>query len=269
MATAPFNYCTRFIQAGNEPRPIEVADVSTVSCVFAASGASNTIFPLNEPVAFFTHEADKIAALGATGKAIDTINAVCAQGIEARCVFVRVADSTRTDPAEKATKEMTNIIGSAASMTGVHALSYARGHVGIEPHIIGGARSAGRVSNGKNPLADAVEQISEKLKAFSIFDTGGPNSTASLAYRANLSSRFSYLVDPLLRVVSGATIVVKPAAPFAGVISAMHLYPIDGAVNRRKTDAQAWKYARCPLVDGDRRRGLRCRAGAGAQAVDA
>ncbi|MFB9980793.1 BBE domain-containing protein [Mesorhizobium kowhaii] len=133
-----------------------------------------------------------------------------------------------------------NIIGSAASMTGVHALSYARGHFGIEPHIIGGARSAGRVSNAKNPLADAVEQVSEKLKAFSIFDTGGPNSTASLAYRANFSSRFSYLVDPLVRVASAGTIVVKPAAPFAGVISAMHLYPIDGAVNRRKTDAQAW-----------------------------
>ncbi|WP_168991989.1 MULTISPECIES: hypothetical protein [Mesorhizobium] len=101
--------------------------------MFAASDASNTIFP---PVAFFTHEADKIAALGVTGKAIDTINAVCAQGIEARCVFVRVAHPTKTDPAEKATKEMTNIIDSAASMTGVHALSYACGHVGIEPDRI-------------------------------------------------------------------------------------------------------------------------------------
>ncbi|WP_195179047.1 hypothetical protein [Mesorhizobium sp. INR15] len=31
----------------------------------AASNESNAIFPLNEPVPFFTHEADKIAALGA------------------------------------------------------------------------------------------------------------------------------------------------------------------------------------------------------------
>lgn len=65
MATAPFNYGTRIIRAGSEPRPIEVADVSTVARGFAASDASNSIFPLNEPVTFFTHEADKIAALGA------------------------------------------------------------------------------------------------------------------------------------------------------------------------------------------------------------
>lgn len=219
MATAPFNHGVRVVQAGSTPRPVEVADVSTIGRAFIAPDADNAIFPLNEPVAFFTHEADKVAALGASGEAVDTVNAIRAQGIEARCVFVRVAHSTNANPTTKALEELTNLLGSASAMTGIHALSYARGHVGVEPDIlIGGARSAGRVDNAKNPLADATEQVSEKLKAVAIFDTGGPNSEATLAYRADFSSRFSYLLDPMVRVASGASIVVKPASPYASAM---------------------------------------------------
>jgi len=219
MALAPFNHGVRVVQAGSEPRPMEIADVSSIGRAFIAADADDDIFPLNEPVAFFTHEADKVAALGASGEAVDTVNAIRAQGIEARCVFVRVAHSVEEVPADKAEEEMTNLIGSAASMTGIHALSYARGHVGVEPDIIiGGARSAGRVENAKNPLADAVEQVSEKLKAIAIFDTGGPDSAASLAYRADFSSRYTYLIDPFVRVASGASIVTKPASSFAAAM---------------------------------------------------
>lgn len=219
MAIAPFNHGTRVIQAGSDPRPIEVADVSTIGRTFISADASNTIFPMDEPVRFYTHETDKVAALGAAGEALDTINAIRAQGIEAQCVFVRVPHSVKTDPVEKAAEELASLIGSAATMKGVHALSYARGHVGVEPDIIiGGARSAGRVANAKNPLADATEQVAEKLKAISIFDTGGPDAETSLEYRADFSSRFTYLVDPFVRVASGGTIVAKPASSFAAAM---------------------------------------------------
>src|SRR5690606_25924191 len=53
-------------------------------------------------------------------------------------------------------------------------------------------------------------------KAISVFDTGGPDSEASLAYRADFSSRYTYLVDPFVRVAEGASIVARPASPFAG-----------------------------------------------------
>lgn len=213
MPTAPFNHGTRVIQAGSEPRPIEIADVSTIGAAVTAPLASPVMFPLNEPVAFYTHEADKIAGLGATGTALDIINAVRAQGIEAQMVFARVAEGV------DAAATIANLVGSAASMTGVHALSYARGHVGVEPDIlICPGYSSGRVANAKNPVADALEQVSEKLKAIAIFDTGGPDKATSLAFRADFSSRYTYLVDPFVRVASGASIVTKPAAAFVAAM---------------------------------------------------
>ena len=130
MAVAPFNHGTRIIQAGSDPRPIEVADVSTIGAGVIAPNADPKIFPPDEPVAFFTHEADKVAALGTGGNALDIVNAIRAQGIEARLVFARVEAGADNDAT------IANLIGSAASMTGVHALSYARGHVGVEPDLL-------------------------------------------------------------------------------------------------------------------------------------
>ncbi|OKP66779.1 phage tail protein [Ensifer adhaerens] len=213
MATAPFNHGTRVIQAGSEPRPMEIADVSTIGAAVVAPAADASVFPINEPVAFYTHEADKIAALGASPHALDIINAVRAQGIEAQCVFVRVEE----DASHETT--ITNLIGSAAAMTGVHALSYARGHVGVEPDLlVVPGYSAGRLDNAKNPVADALEQVSEKLKAVAIFDTGGTSAADSLKFRADFSSRFTYLVDPFVRVASGSETVVKPASAYAAAM---------------------------------------------------
>jgi len=213
MAIAPFNHGTRVISAGSEPRPVEVADVSTIGAVVTAPDADATIFPLDEPVAFYTHEADKVTALGAAGTAIDIVNAVRAQGIEARLVFSRVDEGIDAD----ATRA--NMMGSAASMTGIHALSYARGHVGVEPDLlIAPGYCAGRIASAKNPLADAVEQVAEKLKSIAIFDTGGPDLATSLAYRADFASQYTYLVDPFVRVASGTDIVAKPASAFAAAM---------------------------------------------------
>lgn len=221
MSTAAFNHGSRVIDAGSTPRPIEVADYSTVGLTFIDQAADNAAFPLNEPVLLFTHDTAKVAKLGAGpgNEAVRQVNAIRAQGVEGRMVVVRVAHSTAADPEDKAEEELANMIGAAASMTGIHALSFARGHVGVEPDIlVGGARAAGRVANAKNPYADAVEQVSAKLKAVSVFDTGGPDSEASLEYRADFSSRYTYLVDPYVRIASGASIVSVPASPYAAAM---------------------------------------------------
>lgn len=212
MSTS-FNHGVRIVDAGSESRPLETADSSAIGAAIVAPAADNSIFPYDEPVAFFTHEADKVAALGASGMGVDIVNAIRAQGIEAQLVFVRVEPGASNDAT------MAKLQGSAASMTGLHALSYARGHVGVEPGlIICPGYTAGRVANAKNPVADAMEQVSEKLKAIAIVDTGGPNAAASLAYRADFSSRYTYLLDPYVRVASGVDIVAKPAAPYAAAM---------------------------------------------------
>lgn len=221
MTTAQFNHGTRVIDAGSTARPLEVADYSTVGLNFIDSTADNAAFPLDEPKLIFTHEADKVAKLGTTigNEAVQMVNAIKAQGIEAALIVARVAHSTKTDPVEKAAEELANLIGSAASQTGINALAYAEGHVGRSVDlIVGGGRSAKRVSNAKNPYAAACEGVATKLKAMGIFDTGGPDSDTSLAYRADFSSRYSYLVDPYVRVAQGSSIVSMPASPWAAAM---------------------------------------------------
>jgi hypothetical protein len=221
MPISGFNHGVRVIDAGSEPRPIEVADTSTAALNFIDSTADNDAFPLDEPVLLFTHDTEKVALLGNTpgNEAVRQVNAIKAQGIEGRLVVARVAHSTEADPGDKAAEELANLVGSAASMTGVHALSYARGHVGVEPDIIiGGGRAAGRIDNAKNPYADACEQVGAKLKAVTVFDTGGADSDASLAYRADFDNRYTYLVDPFVRILSGEDIVAVPASPYAAAM---------------------------------------------------
>jgi len=221
MATT-FNHGTRVIDAGSSSRPLELADTTTLAVNFVDSTADDSAFPPDsEPTLFFSHQADKVAALG-TGvgnTALALVNAARAQGIEVAIVASRVAHSVKTDPVEKAEEELARLIGTAASMTGAHALSYAEGHVGRSPDIIvGGAPAAGRVAGAKNPYAAAIESVGAKLKAVTVFDTGGPDSDASLAYRADFSSRYTYLVDPFVRVSEGAAIVARPASPFAAAM---------------------------------------------------
>ncbi|WP_439604618.1 phage tail sheath family protein [Shinella sp.] len=214
-----FNHGVRTIDAGSTSRPLELADTTTLATNFIDSTADNSVFPPDsEPVLFFSHEADKVAALGTSvgNEALALVNAARAQGIEVAIVASRVAHSVKTDPVEKAEEELARLIGTAAAMTGAHAFSYAEGHVGRSPDLlVGGSPAAGRVSNAKNPYAAALETVGNKLKAISVFDTGGPDSETSLAYRADFSSRYTYLVDPYVRVAEGASIVARPASPFA------------------------------------------------------
>jgi phage tail sheath protein FI len=213
MPVAPFNHGTRVLRLGDDARPIAVSDTSTLGAIVTAPDADNAVFPLDEPVHLYTHETDKIAALGATGTALDVINAIKAQGIEASVVMVRVAEGADAE----ATRA--NMVGTAAAQTGAHALTYALGHVGVEPDLLlAPGYAAGRVEDAKNPVADALEQVAKKLQAIAVLDTGGPTKEASLAYRADFSDRFAYLVDPMVRVTSEGGPVVKPAAPFAAAL---------------------------------------------------
>uniref|UniRef100_UPI0035D100D9 phage tail sheath subtilisin-like domain-containing protein n=1 Tax=Bartonella sp. PS7NMGDW TaxID=3243574 RepID=UPI0035D100D9 len=213
MATE-FNHGIRIVEAGEDSRPLATFDQTAIGAVVTAPDADNQVFPLDEPVLVFTHEGEKIQKLGTRGTALDVINAVRAQGIEAQIILVRVEEKSTI------AETQTEMVGSNAHLTGVHALSHARGHLGVEPGILlAPAYSAGRLDNGKNPVADALEQVAEKLQAIAVFDTGGKNAEESLAYRADFSSRFCYLIDPFVRVAnSDGGVSVKPASPFAAAM---------------------------------------------------
>ncbi|WP_336288657.1 phage tail sheath C-terminal domain-containing protein [Bartonella sp. CB60] len=211
---AEFNHGIRIVEDGEDSRPLATFDQTAIGAVVTAPDADAQIYPLNEPVLLFTHEVDKIKKLGQKGTALDVINAVCAQGIEAKIILVRVEEKS------KISETQTAMIGSNASLTGVHALAHAQGHLGVEPGILlAPAYSAGRIDNAKNPVADALEQVAEKLQSIAIFDTGGKNTEESLAYRADFSSRFCYLLDPFVRVADhNGGFSIKPASPFAAAM---------------------------------------------------
>ncbi|MET3590198.1 phage tail sheath protein FI [Bartonella silvatica] len=191
MATE-FNHGIRIIEAGEELRPLAAFDQSAIGAVVTAPDADAQTYPLHEPVLLFTHEIDKIKKLGQRGTALDVINIVRAQGIESKVILVRVEEKS------KISQTQTEMVGSHATLIGVHALTHARGHLGVEPGILlAPAYSAGRIENGKNPVADALEQVAEKLQVIAVFDTGGNNTEESPKFRADFSSRFCYLIAPL------------------------------------------------------------------------
>ncbi|WP_254473799.1 phage tail sheath C-terminal domain-containing protein [Bartonella sp. B1098] len=213
MATE-FNHGIRLIEDGQASRPLEMFSQTAIGAVVTAPDADAQTYPLNEPVLVFTHETEKIQKLGQKGTALDVINAVRAQGVEAQVIFVRVEEKSTI------AETQTEMVGSSVALTGVHALAHARGHLGVEPGILlAPAYSAGRLDNAKNPLADALEQVAEKLQAIAVFDTGGKNTEESLAFRADFSSRFCYLIDPFVRVAnSEGGFSIKPASPFVAAM---------------------------------------------------
>jgi len=212
---ANYNHGVQIIDESAGARPLAMAGSTSIGAVVTAPEADAKIFPPDEPVAFFTSDREKILALGQSGTGLDIINAVKAQGIDGSLVFVRADVKADTKP----DAVRTAVIGSAASMSGVHALEQAYAHTGIEPGLlIAPGFTGGRADGAKNPVADALEQVAKKLKSIAVIDTGGADKEGSIEYRKDFSSRYIYLLDPYVRVAQGADIVIKPAAPFAAAM---------------------------------------------------
>lgn len=207
MATAPYNHGVRVFEAGETERPIQAADLSPVGLVLPADDADATAFPLDEPVHFYTNDSAKLAQLGTNNPATHAISAIAAQGVAASVVLVR------TEQGADAAATMTNIIGTAASQSGVHALKHARGHTGVEPGILlSPGFTSQRVDNAKNPVMAEFEGVADALKATLIGDCPGTSNEDANTYRADFSSRRVYLVDPGVRIAGG---IVRPASAFA------------------------------------------------------
>jgi phage tail sheath protein FI len=210
MATAPYNHGVRVIDAGETERPISAADLSPIGICVPADGADEDAFPPNEPVHFFTNDAAKLAAIGADNPLRHAVDAIMVQGVTASVVAVRVEEG---DDAEDT---LANVAGSASDMTGIHALRYALGHTGVEPGlIIAPGFTSQRPGDAKNPVMAAAEGVAAALKAIAIGDCPSTTKEAALAYAADFSSRFVYLVDPAVRIFDEAGPIVRPTSAFA------------------------------------------------------
>ncbi len=210
MPAIPFNHGSQVISMGEDSRPLSVADNSDIGAAVTAPDLDTSVFPYEEPFHFFTHEAEKVAALGPTGTAIDVVRAIRAQGIEGSVVMVAVEEGTDAD----ATRA--KLAGSTV-YNGVQALRHAAGHMGVEPDLIlSPGYSAGRIGGNKNPLADSTIQVAEALKSMAILSTGGATKEDARAFRADFSSRYAYLVHPNVMTLPPGTVsnVAKGADPY-------------------------------------------------------
>lgn len=200
-------------------RPVRTPNSAIHGPIGTAPDADNTKFPMNEPI--HIQSKSDLEDLGATGTLYNALDGAFDQRNGIDTVIVRVeegADIAAT---------LSNIIGSAGSMTGVHAFSGAKAHVGIEPRIITATGfTSQRPDNAANPVVAELLGIADDLRATIIADGPNTDKADAVAYRADWGSRRVYINDPHVKVFrDGATIIEPASSRIAGLMANMdHTY---------------------------------------------
>ena len=212
MSFASYHHGTRLAESNATPVLVQVAQTAVVGLLGTAPDADAAKFPINTPV-LLKGTPTEAAGLGDTGTLKDAVDDVFDQ-IGAYTIVIRVeegADLAAT---------MSNLVGDATQMTGVHALKKAEAQLGIKPRLIaipGFTSGAGLTAN---PVVAELVGVLDQLKAVAFVD--GPDTTDAdaIAYRQLIGTPRVYVVDPKVLVwdVEAKAYVARPAsARFAGV----------------------------------------------------
>lgn len=214
MPAVDFNHGTRVINVGTTPRPIALANMRPIGAIMVAPNADDDVFPLNEPVAFFTDDAEKKTAAGTGGNVADIFDAIDDQGVVSEIVVVRVAAGTGANPSEILTNTLTNIVGSSSSLTGVHAFKGAESHTGTKPRLfVAPGYTDMRVSNAANPVVTELVGIANRLKGMIIADADASSRDAANTWRNDFpAQKRIYAATPMGQVFEGGSYVSRPLA---------------------------------------------------------
>ena len=199
----------------NGLRPIQTVKSSLVGFVGTAPDADATLFPLNKPVLI---SGPRMAAtLGADGTLADAYAAIYAQGVNI-AIVVRVAEGA--DVAET----RSNVVGSAATGTGVWALTHARNLLGQTPRILAAPGfTSTPAADPASPVTLGLIAVANRLRACVWADGPGTNEADALLDRAKYGSDRLMIIDPAVLVWDTATnaYVTRPGSAFgAGAMSA-------------------------------------------------
>lgn len=214
MPATDFNHGARVIQVGQTPRPVALANMRPIGAILVAPEADNTKFPLNEPVSFFSNDTTMKTAAGNGGNVDDVFDAIEDQGVVTEVVAVRVAQGAGSTPADILNNTITNIVGSGANLTGVHAFKGAESHVGVRPRLfIAPGYTDMRVGAAANPVVTEMAGIATRLKGMVIADADATSKTAAYAWRQDFgANKRIYAVTPAARVFEGGAYVTRPLA---------------------------------------------------------
>lgn len=212
MSFLSFHHGTRLQESNETPVLVQIAQTAVVGLMGTAPDADPVKFPINTPV-LLTGNPAAAADLGDTGTLKDAVDDVFDQ-IGAYTIVIRVEEGL--DAAET----MSNLVGDATQLTGVHALKKAEAQLGIKPRLIAIPGFTSGDGQTANPVVAELVGVLDELKAVAFVD--GPDTTDAdaLAYRELIGSQRVYIVDPkvLVRDTTTSAYVARPAsARFAGV----------------------------------------------------
>ncbi|MFI5411289.1 phage tail protein [Kaistia sp. UC242_56] len=200
-----------------EPRPGLRANMSVAGLVVTAPAADAAIFPLNEPVTFFSDDSVMLAALGEEGTAYASLAAITEQLTEfevaAQVVLVRVEQGATVK------ETIANLRGDINAKTGMFALLDAAHVLGVTPRIVA---IPGYTSQAINQVAAAIVVTSPGsayVTAPTVTFSGGgsdpgkvlPTGHAVLGTGADAGKVVAVVVD-----TRGENLTVAPTIAFAG-----------------------------------------------------
>jgi phage tail sheath protein FI len=212
MSALSFHHGTRLSESNETPVLVRVAQSAVVGLLGTAPDADPEKFPLNTPVLLKGTPTDAVG-IGATGTLPGAIDAVFDQ-VGAYTVIIRVEEGADLP------STLSNLVGDAVAMTGVHALLKSEPMLGIKPRLIAAPGFTSGDGTTANPVVAELIGVLDKLGAVAFVD--GPDTTDedAVAYRALIGSQRVYVVDPKVLVWDPTTdaYVAQPAsARIAGV----------------------------------------------------
>lgn len=212
MPAVDFNHGTRVIQAGVTPRPIALANMRPIGAIMVAPNADADLFPLNQPVSFFSNDTAMKTAAGTGGNVDDIFDAIEDQGVVTELVVVRVAAGAGANPQAILESTITNIVGSSTSLTGVHAFKGAQSHTGTKPRLfIAPGYTDMRISSGANPVVTELIGVATRLKGMIVADADATSRDAANTWRTDFAAQKRvYAVTPMGRVYQNDAYVNRP-----------------------------------------------------------
>lgn len=213
MPELTYLHGTKIIRVPEGTVSFTVIDQAAVALIGTAPDADANLFPLDQPVGL-TGFIDQINALGDTGTLKDAIaNSLVAAGGRylPKTAIVRVAEGADIDAT------LANVVGSAASLTGVHAFKGALSELGFKPKIYMAPGFTGqRPGDAANPVIAELAPFLERQRVMMV--AGGPSTTIAdaVTWRNDTGSMHVELVDPRVTVYDEtlAQNIVVPPEPF-------------------------------------------------------
>ncbi len=203
-------------------RPVPLNPTATIGLIGTADNANPTLFPLNTPV-LLASAPHLAASLDTIGTGLGTLPQACNQIFAeggATVVVVRVAD----DPIPA--NVMTNIIGSAAAMTGVNCFAQARSICGVTPKtLIAPGYTSQRPGGLANPVVGALIPLAVRLRGRIYGDMPSTTMADALTWRQDWAQRQVVGFFPMGEVWSpqaNAYIAAPLSASMAGLTAQVH-----------------------------------------------